>query len=145
MADALFDKYIKPELWDPSFLVDYPAYMCHLTMDKRGNPKLSERFELFVCNKEIANCYSELTNPIEQRNKFKEQVAEKNKGDDDMPPFDEDFLDAIEYGMPPTAGIGIGIDRLVMVLTDNISIKEVLLFPSVRPEKSKNKETKEKP
>ncbi len=145
VADALFDKYIKPELWDPSFLVDYPAYMCHLTKDKRGNPKLSERFELFVCNKEIANCYSELTNPIEQRNKFKEQVAEKNKGDDDMPPFDEDFLDAIEYGMPPTAGIGIGIDRLVMVLTDNISIKEVLLFPSVRPEKSKNKETKEKP
>lgn len=140
VADALFDKYIKPELWDPAFLVDYPAYMCHLTKDKRGNPKLSERFELFICNKEVANCYSELTNPIEQREKFKAQVEERKKGDDEMPPFDEDFIDAIEYGMPPTAGIGIGIDRLVMLLTDNISIKEVLLFPSVRPEKAKEKE-----
>ncbi len=140
VADALFDKYIKSDLWNPSFLLDYPAYMCHLTKDKRGNPKLSERFELFICNKEICNSYSELTDPIEQREKFNDQVAEKRKGDDEMPPFDEDFLDAMEYGMPPTAGIGIGIDRLVMLLTDNVSIKEILLFPSVRPEKNQAKD-----
>ena len=138
VADALFDKYIKPEIWDPTFLVDYPAYMCHLTKDKRGNSKLSERFEMFIAGKELCNSYSELTDPIEQRAKFDDQAAEKKKGDDEMPPFDEDFLDAIEYGMPPTAGIGIGIDRLVMILTNNISIKEVLLFPSVRPEKKEH-------
>lgn len=134
VADALFDKYIKPDLWDPTFIVDYPGYMCHLTKDKRGNSKLSERFEMYVCGKEISNSYSELTDPLEQRRKFKEQAQERKKGDDEMPPLDEDFLDAIEYGMPPTAGIGIGIDRLVMILTDNISIKEVILFPSVKPE-----------
>ncbi|MCL5101927.1 MAG: lysine--tRNA ligase, partial [Candidatus Marsarchaeota archaeon] len=130
VADALFDKYVKPELFDPAFVLDFPAYMCPLTKDKRGNPKLSERFEFYIAGKEDANCYSELTDPIEQRKKFEEQDAERKKGDAEAPPSDEDFLEAIEYGMPPTAGLGIAIDRLAMILTDNISIKEVLPFPA---------------
>lgn len=135
VADALFDKYIKPELHDPSFVLDFPAYMCPLTKDKRGNPKLSERFELFIAGYEEANSYSELTDPIEQRKKFEAQEAVRKKGDEEAPPFDEDFLEAVEFGMPPMAGLGISIDRLAMILTDNVSIKEVIAFPSVRPEK----------
>ncbi|MCL5680405.1 MAG: lysine--tRNA ligase [Candidatus Marsarchaeota archaeon] len=133
VADALFDKYIKPELFNPAFVLDFPAYMCPLTKDKRGNPKLSERFELYLAGKEDANCYSELTDPIEQRKKFEEQDSERKKGDVEAPPSDEDFLEAIEYGMPPTAGLGIAIDRLAMILTDNVSIKEVMPFPAVKP------------
>lgn len=135
VADALFDKYIKPELFNPVFVLDFPAYMSPLTKDKRGNNKLSERFELYLAGKEDANCYSELTDPIEQRKKFEEQDKERKKGDPEAPPIDEDFLEAIEYGMPPTAGIGIAIDRLAMILTDNISIKEVITFPAVKTEK----------
>ncbi|MGC8479774.1 MAG: lysine--tRNA ligase [Candidatus Micrarchaeia archaeon] len=135
VADALFDKYIKPELFNPTFVVDFPAYMCPLTKDKRGNPKLSERFELYITGREEANCYSELTDPIEQRKKFEEQEIERKKGDDEAPPSDEEFLEAIEYGMPPTAGLGISIDRLSMILTNNVSIKEVIAFPAMRKEK----------
>ncbi|MDE1851339.1 MAG: lysine--tRNA ligase [Candidatus Micrarchaeota archaeon] len=137
VADALFDKYVLPNIKDPTFAVDYPAYMCPLTKDNRKDKRLSERFELFACGKELVNVYSELTDPIEQRRKFEAQAMEKKRGDEEMPPVDEDFLEAIEYGMPPTAGFGMGIDRLVMLLTDNVSIKEVLLFPSVRPEQKK--------
>ncbi len=134
VVDALFDKYIKDDLDQPTLVMDFPAFMCPLVKDKRGNPKLSERFEVFVAGLEVANCYSELTDPIEQRRKFEEQNAERRKGDEEMPPPDEDFLEAMEYGMPPTAGIGISIDRLAMIFTNNISIKETILFPSVRPE-----------
>lgn len=135
VSDALFDKYIKPNLQNPTFVMDFPAYMCPLTKDKRGNNKLSERFELYVAGYEVSNCYSELTDPIEQRKKFEEQLEERKKGDDEMPPIDYDFLEAIEYGMPPMAGIGISIDRLVMIFTNNVSIKETILFPAARPEK----------
>ncbi len=135
VADALFDKYIKPELFHPTFVVDFPSYMCPLTKDKRGNPRLSERFELFIAGKEEGNCYSELTDPVEQRRKLEAQEQERKKGDYDAPPSDSDFIEAIEYGMPPTAGMGLAIDRLAMILTDNISIKEVIPFPAVRPEK----------
>ena len=135
VADALFDKYIKPELFCPSFVLDFPAYMCPLTKDKRGNKLLSERFELYIAGREEANCYSELTDPIEQRKKFDEQELERKMGDEEAPPSDEEFLQAIEYGMPPTAGLGISIDRLAMTLTDNISIKEVMAFPAMRKEK----------
>ena len=135
VADALFDKYVKPELWDPTCVIDYPAYMCALVKDHRNDPRKSERFEMFAGGEELMNVYSELTDPQEQRKKFEEQVAERKKGDEEMPPMDDDFIEAMEYGMPPTAGIGIGIDRLVMLLTNNISIKEVILFPSVKPEK----------
>jgi lysyl-tRNA synthetase class 2 len=141
VADALFDKYIKGDILNPTFVMDYPTFMCPLTKDKRGNPKLSERFELFIAGKELGNCYSELTDPIEQRKKFEEQDQERRKGDTEAPPSDEDFLEAIEYGMPPTAGMGIGIDRLVAFFVNVDSIKEVILFPTVKPEnhdKSKN-------
>lgn len=134
VADSLFDKYLKENIRDPTFIMDYPGYMCPLTKDKRGNRKLSERFELFAARKEFANCYSELTDPIEQRRKFEEQDRERRKGDPEAPPSDEDFLEAIEYGMPPTAGIGIGIDRLVAVLANVDSMKEIILFPTVKPE-----------
>lgn len=142
VADALFDKYIKPELFNPTFVIDFPAYMCALTKDKRGDPKLSERFELFIACKEEANCYSELTDPVEQRKKFEEQEEVRKRGDKDAPPSDEEFLEAIEYGMPPAAGIGLSIDRLAMILTDNISLKEVIAFPTVRPEKEKERKAK---
>ncbi len=135
VADSLFDKYIKPDLFEPAFIVDFPAYMCPLTKDKRGDGRLSERFELYIAGKEEANCYSELTNPIEQRRKFEAQEGERKRGDVEAPPSDSDFLEAIEYGMPPTAGIGIAIDRLAMILTDNVSIKEIIAFPAVKPEK----------
>ncbi len=134
VADALFDKYVQEEITDPAFVVDYPGYMCALTKDKRGNPKLSERFELFMARKEFGNCYSEMTDPIEQRRKFEEQALERKKGDPEAPPSDEDFLEAMEYGMPPTAGMGIGIDRLVMLFADVPSLKEVIFFPTVKPE-----------
>lgn len=139
VADSLFDKYIKPDLWNPTFVIDFPAYMCPLTKSSRNNPLLSERFEIYIANKECGNCYSELTDPIIQRHKFEEQESEREKGDVEAPPSDLDFLDAMEYGMPPTAGIGIGIDRLVMILTNNISIKEVLAFPTMRPLKDDSK------
>ncbi|MGI0141232.1 MAG: lysine--tRNA ligase [Candidatus Micrarchaeales archaeon] len=135
VADALFDKYVQPGLKDPTFVVDFPGYMCPLTKDKRSNPKLSERFELFINGKEVANCFSELTDPVEQRKKFEDQEGERKRGDVEAAPTDQDFLEAIEYGMPPTAGLGFGIDRLVMLIADAPSIKDTILFPTVKPEK----------
>ncbi len=143
VADALFDKHIKTELFQPTFVLDFPAYMCPLTKAKRGNPKLSERFELYIAGYEEGNCYSELTNPIEQREKFSQQDRERKKGDSEVPPVDTDFLEAIEYGMPPTAGLGLSIDRLAMILTNNTSIKEIIAFPAVRPEKKLHEEEKD--
>ena len=133
VIDAMFDEYLQPKLIQPTFVIDYPAIMCPLTKAKRGDPRLSERFELFVGGRECANAYSEMTDPIEQRKKFMEQAQELGRGDEEAQPWDEDFLVAIEHGMPPTGGIGIGIDRLAMLITDNISIKEVILFPSMKP------------
>ncbi len=135
VADALFDKYVRPDLWSPTFVVDFPSYMCPLTKTCRNNPGLSERFELYIARGEMANCYSELTDPIEQRKRFDEQEKERAMGDTEAPPSDSEFLEAIEYGMPPTAGIGISIDRIAMILTNNTSIKEVLAFPAMRPQK----------
>ena len=109
--------------------------MSPLTKEHRSNPKLTERFELMVNGKEIANAYSELNDPIDQRERFEEQLKLSEKGDDEAMFIDQDFLRALEYGMPPTSGIGIGVDRLVMLLTNNASIQEVLFFPQMRPEK----------
>jgi lysyl-tRNA synthetase class 2 len=135
LIDEIFGEKVEHLLIQPTFIMDYPVSMSPLTKKHRDNPALTERFELIVNGKEIANCYSELNDPIDQRERFEEQVKLMERGDDEAMFIDEDFLTALEYGMPPTAGIGIGIDRLVMLLTNNSSIQEVLFFPQMRPEK----------
>ena len=135
LIDEIFGEKVEHLLIQPTFIMDYPLSMSPLTKKHRDNPALTERFELIVNGKEIANCYSELNDPIDQRERFEEQVKLMERGDDEAMFIDEDFLTALEYGMPPTAGIGIGIDRLVMLLTNNSSIQEVLFFPQMRPEK----------
>src|SRR5690606_28622990 len=121
-----------------TFITDYPKEMSPLCKEHRENPELTERFELMVCGKEIANAYSELNDPIDQRERFEHQLKLAAKGDDEATQFiDFDFLRALEYGMPPTSGMGIGMDRLVMFLTNNASIQEVLFFPQMRPERKK--------
>jgi lysyl-tRNA synthetase class 2 len=135
LIDEIFGEKVEHLLIQPTFIMDYPISMSPLTKKHRDNPELTERFELIINGKEIANCYSELNDPIDQRERFEEQVKLMERGDDEAMFIDEDFLTALEYGMPPTAGIGIGIDRLVMLLTNNTSIQEVLFFPQMRPEK----------
>lgn len=139
LIDEIFGEKVEHLLIQPTFIMDYPISMSPLTKKHRDNPELTERFELIVNGKEIANCYSELNDPIDQRERFEEQVKLMERGDDEAMFIDEDFLTALEYGMPPTAGIGIGIDRLVMLLTNNVSIQEVLFFPQMRPEKKAEK------
>tara|TARA_B100000497_G_scaffold37803_1_gene44416 strand:- start:2800 stop:4503 length:1704 start_codon:yes stop_codon:yes gene_type:complete len=138
LIDEIFGEKVEHLLIQPTFIMDYPVSMSPLTKKHRDNPNLTERFELIVNGKEIANCYSELNDPIDQRERFEEQVKLMERGDDEAMFIDEDFLTALEYGMPPTAGIGIGIDRLVMLLTNNSSIQEVLFFPQMRPEKKED-------
>lgn len=135
LIDEIFGEKCEHKYIQPTFITDYPKEMSPLTKQHRDNPKLTERFELFANGKEIANAYSELNDPIEQRERFKDQLKLSEKGDDEAMFIDQDFLRALEYGMPPTSGIGIGIDRLVMLLTNNSSIQEVLFFPQMRPEK----------
>lgn len=118
--------------------------MSPLAKDHRGKPGLTERFEAFVCKKEIANAYTELNQPFEQRLRFEEQARQKDQGDDEAQMIDETFLNALEYGLPPTGGWGLGIDRLVMFLTNNYSIKEVLLFPFMNPEQQTKKDDDKK-
>lgn len=137
MIDEIFGDYVEKHLIQPTFIKDYPVSMSPLTKKHRNDPALTERFELIINGKEIANCYSELNDPIDQRERFEEQVKLLERGDDEAMFIDEDFLKSLEYGMPPTAGIGIGIDRLVMMLTNQSSIQEVLFFPQMRPAKKK--------
>ena len=118
----------------PTFITDHPVSTSPLTKRHRSNPNLTERFELFVCGKELANAYSELNDPIDQLERFKEQLRLKDKGDDEAMFIDMDFIRALEYGMPPTSGMGIGIDRLTMFMTNQATIQDVLFFPQMRPE-----------
>ena len=135
MIDELFGEKCEHLYIQPTFITDYPKEMSPLTKEHRTNPDLTERFELMVNGKELANAYSELNDPIDQRERFEDQLALSEKGDDEAMFIDQDFIRALEYGMPPTSGIGIGIDRLVMFMTNNASIQEVLFFPQMKPEK----------
>ena len=141
LIDAIFGAYCEEKLIQPTFITDYPVEMSPLTKRHREDPTLTERFELFVCGKELANAYSELNDPIDQLERFQEQAELKSKGDDEAMFIDYDFVRALEYGMPPTSGLGMGIDRLTMFMTGQTAIQDVLFFPQMRPEKPLRKES----
>ena len=136
LIDEIFGEFCEGSFIQPTFIIDYPVEMSPLTKMHRSKPGLTERFELMINGKEVANAYSELNDPIDQEERFKEQMRLADKGDDEAMIIDQDFLRALQYGMPPTSGIGIGIDRLVMLMTGNSYIQDVLLFPQMRPEKT---------
>ncbi len=144
LIDEIFGEFCEGTFIQPTFIIDYPVEMSPLTKMHRSKPGLTERFELMVNGKEVANAYSELNDPIDQEERFKEQLRLSEKGDDEAMFIDQDFLKALQYGMPPTSGIGIGIDRLVMLMTGQTTIQEVLLFPQMRPEKTVNRDATEK-
>ena len=134
LIDEIFGEKCEGNYIQPTFIIDYPKEMSPLCKQHRDNPELTERFELMICGKEVANAYSELNDPIDQRERFEEQLKLSEKGDDEAMFIDNDFIRALEYGMPPTSGLGIGMDRLIMFLTNNQSIQEVLFFPQMKPE-----------
>ena len=143
LIDEIFGEYCEGDFTQPTFIIDYPVEMSPLTKMHRSKPGLTERFELMVNGKELANAYSELNDPIDQEERFKEQMRLADKGDDEAMIIDQDFLRALQYGMPPTSGIGIGIDRLVMFMTGKTTIQDVLLFPQMRPEKVPHRDKEE--
>ena len=133
LQGELFDEFVEEKLIDPTFITEYPVDISPLARRNDENPAITERFELFIAGREIANAFSELNDPVDQYERFKAQVDAKEAGDDEAHEMDEDFINALSYGMAPTAGQGIGIDRLVMLLTNEHSIRDVLLFPAMKP------------
>jgi lysyl-tRNA synthetase class 2 len=135
LLTELFDAVAEPKLWHPTFITEYPTEVSPLSRKNDANPEVVDRFELFIVGRELANAFSELNDPLDQKERFLKQLAEKEAGDEEAHAMDEDYIRALEHGLPPTAGEGIGIDRLVMLLTDSASIRDVILFPQLRPEK----------
>ncbi len=134
LIEAIFDAVVEPHLWDPTFVTEYPIEVSPLSRAHRSKPHVTERFEIFIAGSEYANGFSELNDSFDQRARFEAQASRKVAGDDEAHPIDEDYLRALEYGLPPTGGLGIGVDRLVMLLTDKHHIRDVILFPTMRPE-----------
>ncbi|MGH9938989.1 MAG: lysine--tRNA ligase [Blastocatellia bacterium] len=138
LLGAIFERVVEPHLIHPTFITEFPTELSPLSKQKAADPRFVERFELYIANMEIANGFSELNDPVEQRRRFEEQVKQRERGDEEAMALDEDYIRALSYGMPPTGGEGIGIDRLVMILTNQRSIRDVILFPHMRPESKKN-------
>ncbi len=130
----VFDLVVEPRLWQPTFITEYPTEISPLSRKNDQNPEVVDRFELFIVGRELANAFSELNDPLDQKERFVQQLTEKAAGDDEAHAMDADYIRALEYGLPPTAGEGIGIDRLVMLLTDAASIRDVILFPQLKSE-----------
>jgi len=133
IINLIFEEKVEHTLVQPTFICDYPVEVSHLTKRTPYDSRLTDRFELFIGGREYANAYSELNDPIDQYERFLEQVRERESGNEEAVEMDEDFVAALEYGMPPTGGMGLGVDRLIMLLTDSASIRDVLLFPTMKP------------
>jgi lysyl-tRNA synthetase class 2 len=133
VMSLMFEELAEAQLIQPTFITDYPVELSPLTKRKPDRPDLVERFELFITGREMANAYSELNDPIDQKERFLQQVKKREAGDDEANMMDDDYVNALEYGLPPTGGLGIGVDRLIMLLTDSYSIRDILLFPTMKP------------